>query len=105
MRKVNRNEEIQGRIPMVQQPETNQRKEKIDIIGVIIALGYISLGIAGVVLRATGYFSFDTGESESVTGGTAIALGVIYLLFGSIFLASNFPMGRFKKPRPGQKEK
>ena len=77
---------------MTNQLHSRKRKRKIGstigaIVYILIALIYIGLGIAGVILKVSGGYSQDAGEYDTVTGTPAVALGIIYLLFGSFILA------------------
>lgn len=77
---------------MTKQSQSHKRKREIgDIIGVIVytlfALIYIGLGVAGVILKVTGAYSWDAADASSVTGGSAVALGVVYIIFGMFVLA------------------
>ena len=91
---------------MNQQSQIRRRRKKTNsIIGSIvisiIALMYIGLGVAGVILKVTGGYSQDAGETVTVTGTPAVALGVVYIIFGMFILAAVIAayVGSKRKPR------
>ena len=91
---------------MTKQLHSRKRKRKIgDIIGsivwIIIALTYIGLGVAGVILKVTGGYSQDANEIFTVNGTPAVALSVAYIALGIFILAViiSVCVGSKRKPR------